>query len=334
MRGPGMMSDAERLDIVNTFGAAYIGSMVTLVMYGITTLQTYFYFLRFPKDERSLKVLVSIVWVLDTIHIIFVCHAMYYYLITNYNNPPGLVDGTWSLYTSVALNVLIAFIVQCFFTKRIYILSSLRVRWWLTSVTALSVLGHFALGMETVVELFLKKELSRLSEITLNSALPFALLAVLSDILVAGALCGLLWNNRSDFKDTNSLVNNLIIWAINRCLLTSFVAIAEVIAFAIRPMDFWFLAIDFVIGKLYANSLLATLNTRASVRAKDGDPESGRSDEVSTSFQLASAVRTDNENAFSRNLLRVGPTHSSMEESTDMESTQLANTKFDGPSFP
>lgn len=51
------------------------------------------------------------------------------------------------------------------------------------------------------------------------------------------------------------------------------VAVGEVIAFSASPNTLWFLAVDFVIGKLYANSLLATLNSRQSLKAASGVSE-------------------------------------------------------------
>ncbi|KAG6809712.1 hypothetical protein H0H93_015566, partial [Arthromyces matolae] len=45
------------------------------------------------------------------------------------------------------------------------------------------------------------------------------------------------------------------------------VAVAEVIVFYVFPDSFWFWALDFVIGKLFANSLLATLNSRKTLRS-------------------------------------------------------------------
>lgn len=76
-----------------------------------------------------------------------------------------------------------------------------------------------------------------------NGALPFATTAILSDILIAVALCVLLGSNRSEFEEfvftppsrvetensyacessTNNLINRLIVFAINRCILTSYV---------------------------------------------------------------------------------------------------------------
>ncbi|KAH8117679.1 hypothetical protein DFH11DRAFT_851797 [Phellopilus nigrolimitatus] len=107
-----------------------------------------------------------------------------------------------------------------------------------------------------------------MKELTFIAALPFAIAAVLSDIVIAASLCYLLQHRKTTFRSTNILLNYLIVYAINRCLLTSVIAVVEVIVFAASPNTYWFLAIDFVIGKCYANSLLATLNSRAALRGK------------------------------------------------------------------
>ncbi|KAH7920433.1 hypothetical protein BV22DRAFT_802879 [Leucogyrophana mollusca] len=254
----------ERVDIHGTFGAGYIGGMVTMALYGITTLQTYLYFVYYPNDTRWMKLLVTGIWVLDTLHVSLMCHSLYYYLVSNYSNPSALASGVWSLFASLAINLCIAVLVQTFFSVRIFRLSSPRIRWWLTSLIMVIVIAHF----ETVILMFMRKRFSALPEVTLIAAMPFALTAVLSDICIAAALCVLLHTKRSVFRRTNILVNTLIVYAINRCLLTSVVAIVEVIVFATSPNSLWFLAIDFLIGKLYANSLLASLNSRSSLRGR------------------------------------------------------------------
>ncbi|EAU87439.2 hypothetical protein CC1G_02198 [Coprinopsis cinerea okayama7 len=244
------------------FGAGLIGALVNAMMYGLTTLQTYIFYLYYPKDSRGNKLLVAVVWVIDSVHTALVSWCIYYYLVTNYDNPEGLKTGHWTLFTSVLCNVIVACIVQSYFTYRIFQLASQRARWWLGGIIGLTVFAHFAFGVETVVFCFIKKDFARLHEFALIAATPFAITAVLSDILIAGSLCVLLHGSRTGFRNTNRLVTMLIIYAINRCILTSVVAVVEVIIFSLRPNAYWYLAIDFVIGKLYANSLLATLNSR------------------------------------------------------------------------
>lgn len=261
------MDSIPHITIQDTYGAGYVGVILTAALYGLTTLQTYFYYVHYPDDGFDIKALVSLIWLLDSLHMAIVSYCIYYYLVINYNNPPALGVGHWSLFMSVGLNVIIAFVVQCFFTRKIHILCGPKFKWFVTSIISLSVVAHLAFGLETVVFLFIKKELSKLPEMTLIAATPFAITAVLSDIFIAGALCWLLHGSKTNFKRTNTVISKLIVYAINRCLLTSLVAVGEVIAFSASPHTLWYLAIDFVIGKLYANSLLATLNSRQSIKA-------------------------------------------------------------------
>jgi len=278
------MSSGHTLD--STFGAMYIGAMFTMCLYGITTLQTYLYYLYYPKDDVSLKLLVTSLWVFDTVHVAFMSHTMYWYLVTGFGDVENLQNGVWSLFASMLMNVILAFIVQCFFTKRIYFLCPPKVKWWLPSCTGFIVLAHFCFGLETVGEFFQKKAFVKLQEAKWDAALPFAVAAILSDVVIAAALCTLLNNNRTEYKATNNLINRLILLAINRCVLTSAIAIVEVIVYAVRPNSSYFLAIDFLIGKLYANSLLASLNSRESLRGRG--MQENETTEASTSFRMAS----------------------------------------------
>ncbi|KIK13562.1 hypothetical protein PISMIDRAFT_688574, partial [Pisolithus microcarpus 441] len=52
------------------------------MLYGVTILQTYMYFMHYSEDASATKFLVVAVWwVLDTLHISFICHALYHYLV-------------------------------------------------------------------------------------------------------------------------------------------------------------------------------------------------------------------------------------------------------------
>lgn len=266
--------DTQRIELGNTFGAGFIGAMITGVLYGLTTLQTYLYFVYYPNDGIRTRIMVATIWILDTVHFSLVCTCMYYYLVSNYANPSALTSGHWSLFLSLALNVTIAVIVQSFFTIQIFTLCSRKTRWWVTSVIFLTVIAHFCFGMETVVLFFIKKDFVSVQapQVTFEAATPFAIFVVVSDVLITIALSVLLYESRSTVTSTNMIISTLIIYAVNRCLLTSIVAIAEVITFALAPKSLWFLAIDFTVGKLYANSLLASLNSRRSLRQASERP--------------------------------------------------------------
>ncbi|CAA7262231.1 unnamed protein product [Cyclocybe aegerita] len=52
----------------NSFGAIFIGMVIAGGLWGITTAQTYWYYTTYPKDPLGWKLLVAVVWALDTVH--------------------------------------------------------------------------------------------------------------------------------------------------------------------------------------------------------------------------------------------------------------------------
>ncbi|KAL4268778.1 DUF6534 domain-containing protein [Pleurotus pulmonarius] len=283
--------------LTDSFGAMLVGGLITMMMYGITNLQTYFYYYAYPKDPLRLKLLVTALWVLDTLHVILMGHALYYYLIKSYGKPSQLEEGTSTLFTSVAVNVFMAFVVQWFFSVRIFQLRTGKITLCLAILTAFFVFAHFCFGIEMVILSFVKKRFDRLSELNYIAALPFAIAAILSDVLVAASLCYLLGSTKTDFDDTRNILNKLIIWSINRCVLTSAVAIIETIVFVAVPHSLYYFAFDFVIGKLYVNSLLAALNSRKSLHGSAIDTSDfSTAADGSIGFRVATALSTENQN--------------------------------------
>ncbi|KJA26623.1 hypothetical protein HYPSUDRAFT_36343 [Hypholoma sublateritium FD-334 SS-4] len=108
------------IDITSTFGTTLIGSSIAMMLYGLTTLQTYLYYTNCLEDPRSTKAFVAIIWVLDSLHSAFMVYSVYFYLVLSYFNPASLAVGHWSLNLSIAFNTVISCIVQIFFLIRIH----------------------------------------------------------------------------------------------------------------------------------------------------------------------------------------------------------------------
>jgi len=107
-----------------------------------------------------------------------------------------------------------------------------------------------------------------------NVSWVFTMGLVTSSILDFTTTSCLLWylgKARTGFAGMDQIVNTLSLYAVENGLITS---IAVVIS-----LGFWlgmrhnlvFMAIHFVVAKLYANSLLATLNNRQQLRSRRGN---------------------------------------------------------------
>ncbi|KAF8160166.1 hypothetical protein BJ912DRAFT_1103603 [Pholiota molesta] len=97
------MSVQPTLD--NTWGAALIGLVVASILYGMTTLQAYIYYTKYPNDVRTIKLLVLTVWILDTVSLCLVISAMYTYLVSDMFSPFRLLVVNRNLNVDPAIMV-------------------------------------------------------------------------------------------------------------------------------------------------------------------------------------------------------------------------------------
>ncbi|KAJ7119032.1 hypothetical protein C8R44DRAFT_922957 [Mycena epipterygia] len=100
-------------------GALEIGVLVSYVLFGITTTQTYTYYVRFPDDPRGHKFLVcTYEESCEVAHLICIGQALYQVTITDFENPQRLRFVP----TAIPISLLFGSI-QGFFSLRIYRLS-------------------------------------------------------------------------------------------------------------------------------------------------------------------------------------------------------------------
>ncbi|KAI6166223.1 hypothetical protein EDD17DRAFT_44296 [Pisolithus thermaeus] len=227
------------------------------------TSGTYVYYMHYPEDAATIKFLVAAIWILDTLHVSFMCHALYYYLITNYGVTASLEYIIWSFQASVLMNLLVILVVQFFFAHKIHYFCRRRLRWLLIPPIILFILAQIGFGMWIFVLLLVDNKTSMLTRTWYYGVTPSTAAGALADILITVSLCVFLYDSgsRSEVPRTKSLVSGLIAYAVNRCLLTLLVVISQMAANA-DQQPAWTMALDFIIGKLYANSLLGSLNAR------------------------------------------------------------------------
>ncbi|EGO21272.1 hypothetical protein SERLADRAFT_398846 [Serpula lacrymans var. lacrymans S7.9] len=160
-----------------------------------------------------------------------------------------------------------------YYMKIIFRLSGNRLRWWLTGFIAIPVTLHLAFGLEFSVRMFLSPKLAGSQAFISSSILPFYILQIIADGLIAVALCVLLHIKRTGFKRTGHMLNALMIYAASRGLVTCLVAFVMVLALVISPDQLWYCGAEFTIVGLYTNSLMTMINTRhSSIQAGERPP--------------------------------------------------------------
>ncbi|PBK58455.1 hypothetical protein ARMSODRAFT_983839 [Armillaria solidipes] len=79
-----------------TFGAIYIGATIATVLFGITNLQVVIYYMKYPADWWVYRCSVTILWILDALHVALSTHALYFYLIELFGDYLKIYQMIWS----------------------------------------------------------------------------------------------------------------------------------------------------------------------------------------------------------------------------------------------
>ncbi|KAF8838273.1 hypothetical protein BDN67DRAFT_101362 [Paxillus ammoniavirescens] len=257
-------------EVDGTWGGSFVGLVVGSILYGVTIMQTYFYYDTYTNDPFFLKALVAILCVLDTAHTALISHLVYFYLITEYGIPTmGII---WTLPAQVFITAMIGFIVQCSMMYRVWSLNRTDLRWILTVPTLIMASFSLATGYAYAVKLVEIKVLARIPEILLLIEMALGTAAAV-DIMITLFLSLTLYFNKTGITRSDSMINRLIVYTVNNGLLTSLCALLDVIIHStLPPTSFAFLAFYFLLSKLYCNTFLSTLNARRSLRRRGQSP--------------------------------------------------------------
>lgn len=274
--------------IDSTFGAYLIGVVISAVLYGVTCVQVWYYYVSYPTDPWHIKSLVFAVFASDTVHQALVTHSAYIYLVSDITNPAGLQDLVWSLIVEVLFNAITAFLVQCFLSMRVYRLSNKSIP--VTVIVMSSVIAEFVLSITYVAKALPIQTFAGLLELKGISSAVNATTAA-SDVLIAGCVCFLLQKSRTGFRRSDTMINKLMLFSLNTGLLTGIFAVASLISISVWPDAFIYIAFYFCVGRLYCNSLLATLNARRIIRAASTDDDLSMSLQGARKTNLATSQR-------------------------------------------
>ncbi|TDL18381.1 hypothetical protein BD410DRAFT_498972 [Rickenella mellea] len=256
---------ARGLHFDDTLGVILVGGMLTAVLFGITSLQIYLYYVRSKRDPRLLRGVIGVLWVMDGLHVILIIHTLYYYMVDNYLSPLALISPTWSFKVDLMVTHVTLFSVRGIFARRVWILS--RGNWLLTSSVMVFAILVIIAGYGMAIRTFFMRTYADFHEVSWLIYTGLAL-EVATDLWIASWLCVLLNRSRSGFKKTDTMISTLMVYTINTGALTFVCAVGCFISYITMPTNFVFIGFYMLIPKLYLNALLATLNARDGLQEK------------------------------------------------------------------
>ncbi|KAI0055577.1 hypothetical protein BV25DRAFT_1865755 [Artomyces pyxidatus] len=252
-------------------GPIFIGTILNTVLYGISIAQTFMYLKTYKNDKLWTKLIVLLVFILDTMNSVFDVEYTYNSLVNHYNDPAAIQKANWVFATDPALTSITGTVVQLFFAWRVKVITRSNAAVAILIVgSVISCLGgiatSIAIGMVPMWLEFQKFEI------------PVIVWLTVSALVDSGITVILVWHLRKHKRGFRSdeLLDKIILLTVQTGAVTTVWAIVDLIVYLSIPTGVH-LIFNFPLSKLYSNSLLSSLNSRAGWKfsSQSGDSITG-----------------------------------------------------------
>ncbi|OCH85739.1 hypothetical protein OBBRIDRAFT_890988 [Obba rivulosa] len=250
--------------VSNQLGPYLIGTILSSIIYGVTCVQVYIFFNYNKGSPKALKITIGILWILDTLHQIFSIIAVYDLAVTNFGNAAALGFPPWSNMASIPPFAFLEFIVKMIYVERIW--RSSGKKWSLVvPIIVFSLIEFFAVTIFFIWGMIIDTfqgfaKLGPFSYVGLGSS-------AVADLLIAAIQINIIWKMRHHAsRRTESLARTLTIYIINTQLLTSVVAVLDILTFALAAGTLIYTLFFNVLAKLLLSCCMAMLNATNELR--------------------------------------------------------------------
>ncbi|KAI0320588.1 hypothetical protein OF83DRAFT_1290452 [Amylostereum chailletii] len=263
---------ALQVDLTSTYGAFLIGMFVSCAVWGVSCLQTMYYFHAYERDPLFLKTMVLILWIIDLANEIVTLKSIWPFLVSKWGDTAMISKLSSDVIHSVWISGLMAAACQTFFIRRVWILSN-RKWWHLCSLLALlTAFQLFALIPYATIALRGGTVATMTGKIEAPLTISMRSCMLADDILITLSLLYLLlrpgipcWT-RSRIR-----LYRLLVVTSNTGSWTALLALAHVVLYSALPRTEWFCVADFPMCSVYFSTILANLNSRKYIRGDDDD---------------------------------------------------------------
>ncbi|KAJ7448487.1 hypothetical protein FB451DRAFT_1411235 [Mycena latifolia] len=265
------------------YGPILFGGALAFMLSGIVAVQCIIFFKLYPDEARTKKIMVATVWALDIGQTAFILASFFHYFIVHFGDSSILNNIPWStaspyvtlvgdrplLMICVHGKAMQTCVVHLFYAQKIY--RSSGKNWWITGpIAVLACLRLLAATVATVEILRLGDWAAFMTPFTPHWFLftlgPF--LSAVTDIVITLCLCHYLRKIRrlSTSSVMKVVMDTLTLYTLENGLVTCLTTIGALTFWLTMPTSSIALSLNFIIGKLYPNSLLVLLNTRKELR--------------------------------------------------------------------
>lgn len=288
---PSSPAESENLAVI------FLGFTFATFLYGLSFFQMYLYFSRYSKDYTGTKVLVVTLFILETTTTGLISHLVYHYLITMIDVRMEVLYATPPFCIQVLLSVILTLIVQLFFAARLYTVCGGPTSITSRSVSVVVLFCAFiacVFGLTSVGQIFHQRQLSAFAVPTMAVIAGISQgFASVANIIIFIAMCWSLRPSRyPDMVRPVGVFENLTVVFVGRALGLVIIQLAYFCTLVTSPGKPYWIAVQMVAPKIYANIVFGLLNTREVKRGIGLHEEESMSDrQDSQNHGLPSALR-------------------------------------------
>ncbi|KAF8140818.1 hypothetical protein K438DRAFT_1879271 [Mycena galopus ATCC 62051] len=240
------------------------GTQANWLLLGTLTLQVYKFHICFPNERTWLKALVYTIFCLEVAQTGITSHFAYSILVVGWGDPTIFGKLPWSSLATPIFTGITSATVQIFFAWRIWNLK--RDQLWAKALASLIVvlaLMQSLAGIISDAKFAVTTEVAELARLV-RGVKVWLYGSAVCDFLITFTMVFILtqYRRNTPWKKTDSLITKLIYNTVETGAVTSVVAIADAVLFTKFPDNNIHQVPAFMLGKLYSNVLLATVNAR------------------------------------------------------------------------
>ncbi|KAJ7186066.1 hypothetical protein C8R46DRAFT_1062331 [Mycena filopes] len=258
-------------------GPILAGTQFNWCLLGILSLQVYNFHLSFPNERKAIKALVYTIFCLDVLQTAISSHFAFATLVLSWGDPTVFTQLPWSSAAGPYFTAIISAAVQIFFAWRIYVLKAGN-RWALGIAGLIVVLAlmQALCAIITDAEFTTVTSLAEIGKLLIGVKI-WLIGSAVCDLVITFTMLIILSNYRQNtpWSKTDTIITKLIYNTVETGAVTSIAAIIDVVLFIKYPGNNLHQAFAFMLGKIYSNVLVATLNARGRIRnsVPSGIPE-------------------------------------------------------------
>ncbi|KAK7691408.1 hypothetical protein QCA50_004807 [Cerrena zonata] len=249
-----------------------LGYMFNWGLFGALTVQTYVYYLSFPRDRRSTKVIVYSTYIIELLQTVLSTRDAFRVFGSGWGDLAEMNKVGWLWFSVPVLGSIISLIAQGFYAFRIWILSK---NWWVCSAIISVSMAQCAAGFYSGYFSHKVGDFSKVQDGNFRMVSVWLAGTALCDVIIAVSMIWYLQRSKTGVRKTTVIITKFVHLTMETGASCAALAVIDLVLFLVYRHNNYHLAPSIALSKLYSNCLLVAFNARLRIVG-------GRNEEDST----------------------------------------------------